>query len=79
MRGETSAKDLDIGITARIVSLDNNPITSKLLALGIITGKTIEKVREAPFGGSAYFRLDNHLLALRNEESSTIRVTKENG
>ncbi len=79
MQGEISANDLDVGVKARIVSLDNTSITSKLMALGVLSGKVIEKIQKAPFGGSACFRLDNHLLALRNEEASSIRVMTEKG
>jgi len=72
-----SANDLDIGIPARIAYLEDNSITSKLLALGIISGKIIEKVQKGPFGGSACFQIDNHLLALRHEEAALIKVTIE--
>jgi Fe2+ transport system protein FeoA len=79
MQEEKSANDLDVGVKARIVSLDHTSVTSKLMALGVLSGKMIEKIQRAPFGGSAFFRLENHLLALRNEEASSIRVMTEKG
>ena len=47
-------------------------MAGKLMAMGVLPGSRIEPFRKAPFGGGWYVRVDNLLLALREEELDSI-------
>lgn len=49
----------------------------KLMAMGVLPGSRIELRRRAPFGGGWYVKVDNLLLALRQQEIDSIVLIKE--
>ncbi len=52
----------------------DQPMAAKLMAMGVLPGSRIEPYRKAPFGGGWYVRVDNLLLALREDELDSIVV-----
>ena len=67
---------LNCGEPATILSYSNGFIASKLMAMGLLPGSTVELVRRSPFGNTLYVRSGNHQVALRDNEASTIIVAK---
>ncbi len=50
----------------------NERLAGKLMAMGVLPGSKLQLHRKAPFGGGWYVRVDNMLLALRQEEVDCI-------
>lgn len=71
-----TALDLTKGERARITAIKSNDFTCRLLTLGIVPEKTCEIVGISPFGGAKILRLDQHLVALRDEELKSIIIEK---
>lgn len=71
-----TALSLKIGETAVIEDIKKNELTSRLLTLGIVPEKTCRIVAFAPFGGAGILALENHHIALRLEELSSIYIRK---
>jgi ferrous iron transport protein A len=63
---------LKVGCKAQVSHFKDACMACKLLAMGILPGTQIEKVRVAPFGGGCYVKADNILIALRREEANVI-------
>ena len=59
----------DVGIVSHFL---NPNLASKLLAMGVLPGSSIQMVRKAPFGGGCYVKVDNLFIALRKNEARTI-------
>ena len=62
------------GQSGIISGLKENVYTSKLMALGVLPKATIKMVRKAPFGKVFYIKLDDHQLAVREEEAKTVII-----
>ena len=46
----------------------------KLMEMGLVTGKKLEVLYRAPFGGPIAIDLDGYVLSLRKDEASVIEV-----
>jgi ferrous iron transport protein A len=69
-----SVIDLKQGQWAYIKSLDELELTCKLMTLGILPKSKVEYIRKAPFGGALYLKINDHIVAVREEEASQIKI-----
>jgi len=60
--------------SGEITAFTNDRIAGKLMAMGVLPGSHIKLMRRAPFGGGWYVKVDDMLLALREEEVNSIEV-----
>lgn len=71
-----SATQVPIGATARIESLDVGPHEKRrLMDMGFVPGAQIERVLDAPLGGTIAFRIRGTVIALRDDQTDRIEVT----
>ncbi len=77
VENKPTALSLRKGQTAIVESIKSNEFTSRLLSLGILPGKECKIVGFAPFGGGGILALEKHLIAMREEELSSVFVTFE--
>lgn len=71
-----SILDLQKGETGRIIDYLDKQIASRLLTLGLLPNTRIMYVRKSPFGGAHYIKFNGHSIALRENEASTIVITR---
>lgn len=69
--------DLKIGQTALIKSILTESYTCKLLTLGLLPKAKVTFVRFAPFGGARYLKIDDHYVAIREDEAKSILIESE--
>ena len=50
----------------------NERVASKLMAMGILPGSSIQLVRKSPLGGGWFVKVDNTYIALRKQEAACI-------
>ena len=67
--GKLAKEKKDTGIVSHFC---DERLAGKLLSMGVLPGSRLELHRKAPFGGGWYVRVDNMLLALRQEEVDCI-------
>lgn len=68
-------KDLPIGKTATIVSIDGNQdLRQHLLDMGLIPGSEITMVKHAPMGDPIEVRIHSYELTLRNDDANKITI-----
>lgn len=69
--------DLPIGEEGKVLSIEgNNPISKRLMEMGIVPGVSIRVVKTAPFGCPLEVRVRGYHLALRQNEAQTIQIIK---
>jgi ferrous iron transport protein A len=71
-----SILDLQKGETGRIIDYLDKQIASRLLTLGLLPNTRIMYVRKSPFGGAHYIKFNGHCIALRENEASTIVISR---
>lgn len=71
-----SILDLRKGETGRIIDYLDMEIASRLLTLGLLPNTIITYVRKSPFGGAHYIKFNGHSIALREQEASTIVISR---
>lgn len=59
---------------AMITEIKDGPLTARLLAMGIIPHATCVLLQKAPFGGAWILGLEQHQIAMREEELAYIFV-----
>lgn len=57
-----------------IRAFTNDRIASKLMAMGVLPGSSIQIIRIAPLSGGYYLRINGQNIALRPEEAESIVV-----
>ncbi len=67
---------LKSGESAFVSILGEGAYTCKLLNLGLLPKTKVTFVREAPFGGAIYIKLEGHQLAMRKAEAQTIYISE---
>ncbi len=68
---------LSVGKEAKVIKIvGNNPITRRLMEMGIIPGVSVRVVKTAPFGDPIEIRLRGYSLAMRKSEAETIEVSE---
>jgi ferrous iron transport protein A len=69
--------NLPIGETAKVVSVKgNNPVTKRLMEMGVVPGVAVKVVKTAPFGDPIEIRLRGYSLAMRKSEAEAIEVSE---
>lgn len=58
----------------RIVSLEDSPLKTRLMTMGLIPGTKVTVLRSAPFGDPMALRIRSYNLALRREDAGKITV-----
>ena len=67
--------NLNKGEVSRIISIDNIlNIKKRLLELGLTNGVLIECILINPFKNMKAYRVKNTIIALRNDDSTFIRI-----
>ena len=67
-------KEGKTGMNLRIVSLEDSPLKTRLLTMGLIPGTKVTVLRSAPFGDPMALRIRSYNLALRREDAGKITV-----
>ena len=60
---------LDIGDTAKILSICDNVLEQQLLEMGCTPGEKIELVRKAPFGGPVAILISSYIITIHKFSS----------
>jgi Fe2+ transport system protein FeoA len=42
--------------------------------MGLLPNARVELIRKAPFGGALYIRMQNHLIAMRENEAASVEI-----
>lgn len=67
--------DLEIGAEGKVLSIDgNNPVTKRLMEMGVVPGVKVRVVKTAPFGDPIEIRVRHYNLALRRSEAQSIEI-----
>ncbi len=66
--------DLKKGQSGLIKSIHTDNYTCKLLTLGLLPKAIVTFVRLSPFGGALYLKIDDHHIAIREEEAKSIEI-----
>jgi Fe2+ transport system protein FeoA len=61
-----------------IHSIIDSPLQVNFLEIGILVGKQIRLLHQAPFSGSIAFEVGNNMVFMRKSEAGLIRVIPEN-
>lgn len=64
--------NLKDGEKGTIRHFTNDHMASKLLSMGVLPGKSLCLVRRVPFGGGLYIKVENHNIAVREDEARNI-------
>lgn len=68
--------ELEIGKRADVLAVHGtNPVSKRLMEMGVVPGISITIVKSAPFGDPIEVRVRGYNLALRKQEASAIEVT----
>lgn len=59
----------------KVVKINDHPLKGRLIALGILEGKSIEILRSSMFDGAYYVKIGNQVFGLRKEELEQIQVS----
>ena len=66
---------LPIGAVAKVLSVNgDNPITKRLMEMGVVPGVSVRVIKSAPFGDPLEIRVRGYHLAMRRAEASQIEV-----
>ncbi len=77
VQAPVSLASLEVGATARVVSVDaETPASRRLQDLGFVPGTLVEVRRRAPLGDPVEFELRGTRLCLRRREAARIRVRR---
>jgi Fe2+ transport system protein FeoA len=60
-----------------IHSIIDSPLQVNFLEIGILVGKQIRLLHQAPFSGSIAFEVGNNMVFMRKSEAGLIRVVPE--
>ena len=74
----TYLNKLTPGQTARVVGyIDDNPVTRRLTELGLIPGRQVKYLRDAPLKDPLQLQVGTSSLGVRHSEASYITVELE--
>ena len=65
------------GMVYRISSMEEHPITTRLLSMGIRPGANVIVVRTAAFGQTLYLKTERQQFGIRRDEAQRIWVFSE--
>jgi ferrous iron transport protein A len=66
---------LPIGEEGKVLSVEgNNPVSKRLMEMGVLPGVSVKVIKTAPFGGPLEVRVRGYHLAMRASEAEKIQV-----
>lgn len=69
--------NLSIGSEAKVTKINgNNPVTRRLMEMGVIPGVSVKVIKSAPFGDPIEIRVRGYSLAMRKSEAEVIEVSQ---
>jgi ferrous iron transport protein A len=60
--------------TFTIDKIQDSPLSVNFLEIGLVPGKSIQFLQQAPFHGPIAFQVDDNILAIREQEAQLILV-----
>jgi ferrous iron transport protein A len=57
-----------------IDKIQDSPLSVNFLEIGLVPGKSIQFLQQAPFHGPIAFQVDDNILAIREQEAQLILV-----
>lgn len=73
-----SLAEVPVGLSAKVKSIPNSFVGSRLISLGFIPGTYVKVVRSAPFGDPRVYLVMDKLITLRNDDAMQIEVVLDN-
>ena len=70
----TKISNLKEGDRAVIASFENNPLSQRLISMGMRPGAKIELISIAPFNGGYYLKSDRQRIVIRVKEAKVINL-----
>ena len=64
----------EIGVVTKVKT--DNPISKRLMEMGIVPGVSVRVIKSAPFGDPIEIKVLGYNLAMRRNEAEAIQVTK---
>lgn len=68
-------KDVKSGTLVQIQGLENSPLKTRLMSMGLIKGTTVKVLRSAPLGDPMAISVRSYVLSLRLADAERIQVT----
>jgi Fe2+ transport system protein FeoA len=69
--------NLEIGEKAVVTKVKgNNPISKRLMEMGIVPGVSVRIIKSAPFGDPIEIKVLGYNLAMRRNEAEAIEISK---
>lgn len=75
LRGMDELVEGESATIVRVAHASDAATARRLFDLGFTPGATVTKVRRAPFGGPAVYRVADYEIALRPAQARTITIT----
>ncbi|HEY8542281.1 MAG TPA: FeoA family protein [Pseudothermotoga sp.] len=73
-----SLSEVPVGFSAKVKSIPNSLLGSRLISLGFIPGTYVKVIRSAPLGDPRVYLVMDKLITLRNDDATQIEVTLDN-
>ncbi|NJN35402.1 MAG: ferrous iron transport protein A [Saprospiraceae bacterium] len=73
---EISLVNLKENEEGNILYFTDERTASKLIAMGVLPGKTLKLVRRVPFGGGLYVKIEEQNIGLREDEARHIYIKR---
>lgn len=74
MFGMKTLAQIPLEHAATVVAIKESALKPKLLEMGIYSGKHVEVLFRAPFGGPLAVNIDGYVLSMRVDEAELIEV-----
>jgi Fe2+ transport system protein FeoA len=74
---EKKLSDLVPGESGVVVSLGSSSLTPRLAEMGLLKGKIVTVLFQAPFSGPLAVDVEGYTLSLRREEAEIVAITHE--
>lgn len=72
-----SLSDVPVGFEAKIISVPDDVVGSRLLSIGFVPGNKVRVVSSAPLGDPRVYMVMGKMVTLRNDEARQIIVSME--
>lgn len=69
---------LKVGMTATVASIQEGDFKVNLLEMGVLPGKKIRFLNQAPWGGPIAFHVEDNVIAIRLAEAKSIDIILSN-
>lgn len=71
---KTTLDKLELGKSARVISINNSSIKRRLLDIGLIENSIVTSYLISPFNDPIAYKIKNAIIAIRNIDSKEIEV-----